>query len=119
MCGINYLRSEAKWGFRAAREEVSGDQLQGQRPDGIGGSIGDELIRVNHLRAMQIRTEKRDHPVLRIGFPDEGSTTSDKHLSMHNDSDGWIMSEARDATAIDNLEDTSFDFYGDVSSLTE
>lgn len=31
--------------------------------DGIGGSIGDELIRVNHLRGMQIRTEKRDHPV--------------------------------------------------------
>ena len=77
MCGINYLRSEAKWGFWAAREEVSCDQLQGQRPDGIGGSIGDELIRVNHLRGMQIRTEKRDHPVLRIGFPDEGSTTSD------------------------------------------
>jgi hypothetical protein len=29
------------------------------------------------------------------------------------------MSEARDATAIDNLEDTSSDFYGGVSSLTE
>ena len=38
---------------------------------------------------------------------------------MHNDPDGLIMSEARDATAIDNLEDASFDFYGGVSSLIE
>ena len=35
-------------------------------------------------------------------------------LSMGNDADGLIMSEARDATAIDNLEDASFDFYGGV-----
>jgi hypothetical protein len=35
-------------------------------------------------------------------------------LSMRNDPDGLIMSEARGATAIDNLEDASFDFYGGV-----
>ena len=40
-------------------------------------------------------------------------------LSMGNDADGLIMSEARDATAIDNLEDTSFDFYSRVGSLIE
>jgi len=40
-------------------------------------------------------------------------------LSMSNDADGLIMSEARDATAIDDLEDASFDFYGGVSSLIE
>jgi hypothetical protein len=40
-------------------------------------------------------------------------------LSMPNDPDGLIMSEARDATAIDDLEDASFDIYGGVSSLTE
>jgi len=40
-------------------------------------------------------------------------------LSMCNDADGLIMSEARDATAIDDLEDASFDFYGGVSSLIE
>jgi hypothetical protein len=33
-------------------------------------------------------------------------------LSMCNDADGLIMSKARDATAIDNLEDASFYFYG-------
>jgi hypothetical protein len=38
-------------------------------------------------------------------------------LSMSYDPDGLIMSEARDTTAIDNLEDTSFDFYGGVGSL--
>jgi hypothetical protein len=32
---------------------------------------------------------------------------------------GLIMSESRDATAIDNLEDTSFDFDGGVSRLIE
>ncbi len=40
-------------------------------------------------------------------------------LSMRNDSDGLIMSESRDTTAIDSLEDTSFDFYGGVSRLIE
>ena len=40
-------------------------------------------------------------------------------LSVGNDADGLIMSEARDATAIDNLEDTSFDFYSGVGSLIE
>ena len=40
-------------------------------------------------------------------------------LSMRNDPDGLIMSEARDATAIDDLEDTSFDFDGGVSRLIE
>ena len=40
-------------------------------------------------------------------------------LSMRNGPDGLIMSEARDATAIDDLEDASFDFYGGVSSLIE
>ena len=40
-------------------------------------------------------------------------------LSMRNDSDGSIMSESWDATAIDNFEDTSFDFYGGVSRLIE
>jgi hypothetical protein len=40
-------------------------------------------------------------------------------LSMRNDPDGLIMSEARDATAIDNFEDASFNFYGGVSSLIE
>ena len=40
-------------------------------------------------------------------------------LSMRNDPDGLIMSEARDATAIDDLEDASFGFYGGVSSLIE
>jgi hypothetical protein len=40
-------------------------------------------------------------------------------LSMRNDSDGLIMSEARDATAIDDLEDASFGFYGGVSNLIE
>ena len=38
---------------------------------------------------------------------------------MRNDSDGSIMSESRDATTIDNLEDTSFDFYSGVSRLIE
>ena len=38
-------------------------------------------------------------------------------LSMGDDPDGLIMSEARDTAAIDNLEDTSFDFYGRVGSL--
>jgi len=38
---------------------------------------------------------------------------------MGNDADGLIVSEARDTTAIDNLEDASFDFYGGVSSLIE
>src|SRR5215813_11966684 len=37
-------------------------------------------------------------------------------LSVGNDADGLIMSEARNATAIDNLEDASFDFYGAVGS---
>ena len=40
-------------------------------------------------------------------------------LSMRNDPDGLIMSEALDATAIDDLENASFDFYGGVSSLIE
>src|SRR5262252_2558447 len=40
-------------------------------------------------------------------------------LSMGNDADGLIMSEARDATAIDNLEDASFDFYCGVGCLIE
>ena len=40
-------------------------------------------------------------------------------LSMGDDPDGLIVSEARDTTAIDNLEDTSFDFYGGVGSLIE
>jgi hypothetical protein len=40
-------------------------------------------------------------------------------LSMGDDADGSIMSEARDATAIDNLEDASFDFYSGVGSLIE
>ena len=40
-------------------------------------------------------------------------------LSMCNDSDGLIMSESRNATAIDNLEDTSFDFHGGISRLIE
>jgi hypothetical protein len=38
---------------------------------------------------------------------------------MGNDADGLMMSEARDATGIDNLEDTSFDFYSGVGSLIE
>ena len=38
---------------------------------------------------------------------------------MGNDADGLIMSAAGDATAIDNLEEASFDFYGGVSSLIE
>ncbi len=40
-------------------------------------------------------------------------------LSMRNDSDGLIVSESRDTTAIDNFEDASFDFYGGVGSLIE
>ena len=40
-------------------------------------------------------------------------------LSMRNESDGLIMSEARDATAIGDLEDASFDYYGGVSNLIE
>ena len=40
-------------------------------------------------------------------------------LSKGNDPDSLIMSEARDATAIDNLEDTSFDFHGGVRRLIE
>jgi hypothetical protein len=40
-------------------------------------------------------------------------------LSMRNRPDSLIMSQARDRTAIDNLEDTSFDLYGGVSSLIE
>jgi len=38
---------------------------------------------------------------------------------MGNNADGLIMSEARDATAIDNLEDASFDFYSGVGGLIE
>jgi hypothetical protein len=37
-------------------------------------------------------------------------------LSMRNDPDGLIMSEARDTTAIDNLEDASFDFYAALAA---
>jgi hypothetical protein len=40
-------------------------------------------------------------------------------LSMRNDPDGLMMSEARDATAIDDLKDASFDFYGGDSDLIE
>jgi hypothetical protein len=40
-------------------------------------------------------------------------------LSMRNESDGLIMYESRDATAIDDLEDASFDFYGGVSRRIE
>jgi hypothetical protein len=40
-------------------------------------------------------------------------------LSMRNDSDGSIMSESWDATAIDNLENASFGFYGGISRLIE
>ncbi len=40
-------------------------------------------------------------------------------LSMGDDPDGLITSEARDTTAIDNLEDTSFNFYGGGGSLIE
>jgi hypothetical protein len=40
-------------------------------------------------------------------------------LSMGDDPDGLIMSEARDTPAIDDLEDASFDFYGRVGSLIE
>src|SRR5258708_9976786 len=40
-------------------------------------------------------------------------------LSMRDDPDGLIMPEARDTTAIDDLEDASFGFYGGVSSLFE
>jgi len=40
-------------------------------------------------------------------------------LSMRNDPDSLIMSEARDATTIDNLEDASFYLYGGVSPLIE
>jgi hypothetical protein len=40
-------------------------------------------------------------------------------LSMRNDPDGLIMPEARDATAIDDLEDASFGFYGGVGRLVE
>ena len=40
-------------------------------------------------------------------------------LSMRDDSDGLIMSESREATAIDNLKDTSFDFYAGISRLIE
>ena len=39
--------------------------------------------------------------------------------SMSEDADGLILSEARDATTIDSLEDASFDFYGGVRSLIE
>jgi hypothetical protein len=38
---------------------------------------------------------------------------------MRNESDGLIMSESRDATVIDNLEDASFDFDGGVGRLIE
>jgi hypothetical protein len=38
---------------------------------------------------------------------------------MGNGSDGLIVSQARDRAAIDNLEDTSFDFDGGVSRLVE
>jgi len=40
-------------------------------------------------------------------------------LSMRNDPDGLIMSDSRDATAIDNLKDASFGFYCGVSGLIE
>ena len=40
-------------------------------------------------------------------------------LSMSNGPDGLIMTEARDATAIDDLEDASFGLHGGVSSLIE
>ena len=40
-------------------------------------------------------------------------------LSMCNESDSLIMSESRNATAIDILEDTSFDFHGGISRLIE
>ena len=40
-------------------------------------------------------------------------------LAMRNDSDGLIMSEARNATAIDNLEDASLGFHGGIRRLIE
>jgi len=40
-------------------------------------------------------------------------------LSMGNRPDSLIMSQARDGTAIGNLEDTSFDLYGGVGRLVE
>ena len=40
-------------------------------------------------------------------------------LSMRNEPDGLIMYESRHATAMDDLEDTSFDFDGGVSRLIE
>jgi hypothetical protein len=40
-------------------------------------------------------------------------------LSMRKCADGLIMSESRDTTAIDNLEDASLDFFGGVGSLIE
>jgi transposase len=40
-------------------------------------------------------------------------------LSMGNDSDSLLMSETRYRAAIDNLENTSFGFYGGVTSLIE
>jgi hypothetical protein len=46
-------------------------------------------------------------PALIPGLQDQPDPTT---LSMRNDPDGLIMSEARDATAIDDLEDASFDF---------
>ena len=59
----------------------------------------------------------------RAAFFVKGSPVQDQPdqttLSMRNDPDGLIMSEARDATTIRNLEDASFDFYGGVSSLIE
>lgn len=37
---------------------------------------------------------------------------------MRDDPDGLMMPEVRDATAIDDLADASFDFYGEVVSLS-
>jgi hypothetical protein len=63
------------------------------------------------------------HGDCRAAFFVKGSIMQDQPdqttLSMRNDSDGLIMSEARDTTAIDNLEDASFDFHGRVGSLIE
>jgi len=40
-------------------------------------------------------------------------------LSMRDDPDGLIMPRRGTPTAIDDLEDASFGFYGGVSSLIE
>ena len=60
--GINYLQGERLRDFWATSEVVSPGLTALAMRNVIGGSIGAELTRVNHLRGMRLLPEKRAPP---------------------------------------------------------